>query len=164
MLNRSLIILVVMVLVVGISGCSQTPSQKDVADAKIDEILTVGSTTYQVNAINPMDTITIKEGPFGGPAKIAPDDPSLLFFDVELTLTNLTDTAVTTQSYITALTGGDGKEYPHLGEPRDLSFEASAPTKIRVTFVVKRDAIDGACLTVKDLFSDLTGVIALVSD
>ena len=60
-----------------------------------------------------------------------------------------------------ACSGGDGEGYGSLGKLSEPIVEAGSTRNISKTFVIHRDAIDGARLIVVDIFSDTTGVVLL---
>jgi hypothetical protein len=59
------------------------------------------------------------------------------------------------------LIGGDGKTYGAFGYVSDPAMEANETRDIVKTFAVHQDAVEGAKLHVKDIFSDQGGVILL---
>jgi hypothetical protein len=132
-------------------------------DAFVGQTVTLDTTTYLVTAVRLEDTLKMKGGLFGGEGTsvMTPKDPSTAFFEVEMTVSSLTAERGEILNDHTTFFGGDGEEYPHLGALNDPSLPAGETRQLNLTFVIQRDAAQGATLRVKDLHTEATATIAL---
>jgi hypothetical protein len=162
-----------MILVLLVACGAQTPTPmegvpeqipvQDLPQAGIGEELVVGDTMVLVADARSLESIEVDIG--FGPSKLTPDEPGMLFLDVAMTISNLRgeDGVLEEEDKgsIFTLIGSDGKICGALGHLSDPAIAANETRDISKTFVVHQDAVQGARLHVKDIFSDQEGVILL---
>jgi hypothetical protein len=132
--------------------------------AMMDEELTIGDTVVVVTGGRLLESIRVNLG--FGESDMKPDDPNLIFWEVHITVTNLRDEAADLEggedgSSIFSLVGGDGQGCGSFGKLSEPILEGGSTRNISKTFVIRRDAVDGAKLVVVDNFSDTVGVVLL---
>jgi hypothetical protein len=136
----------------------------DLPQAGMNEELTIGDTIVVVTGGRLLESIRVNIG--FGDSEMKPEDPDLIFWELHITVTNLGDEDADLEGgeeagSIFSLLGGDGKGYGSFGKLSEPILEAGSTRNISKTFVIHRDAIDGAKLIVVDNFSDTTGVVLL---
>jgi hypothetical protein len=175
MMKRGFSVLLILALFPTVGACGgQTPTVKegvseqipirDLPQAVIGEELIVGDTKVLVADAKPLESIEVDIG--FGPSKMTLDEPGMLFLDVKMTISNLQGENGVLEGKegkdsIFTLVGGDGKPYGAFGHLADPAMEANGTRDITKTFAVHQDAVEGAKLYVKDIFSDQRGVILL---
>ena len=161
MSRTRLSVLIAAAFAINMTDC-KTPVHKAEPDAKIGEELTLGTTSFKVEEAQILESITLDSGLFGGgPSKMTPQDPSQIFFESKLAITNLSDHPVTIPHQKIALYGGNGKRYYGFAQKTDPTIEAKATLDLTRTFVMEREAVPGVRFQVQDLSSEQTGIIDL---
>ena len=190
MQKRIHLILLVTALVLLVSACGQgtgsepevvqapeptaepTPTQEsallaaltDLPQVAMMEELTVGETRVAVTSLRFQESISM-----GAMGNMTLDDPNLIFMDVQISITNLGETAADFEEgasgiSIFELVGSDGEAYGKLGTVRDSIVNPGETIATSVTFVIRRDRIENAQLVVTDMFSETAGTVLLSLD